>query len=263
MTVNRPLLQTRPVHHMGQPRVAVIVPYRAGEPHRDRAWAWCLARMRAMLPADWACIMGTDNGGEHPGHFNHPYAINVAADVAIEGGADVLVVADCDTTFSDPGWLVAAALEVGSGQHPWALPARYVKLTEDCTASLTDEETIVDCNLSGAEADPPPYPFETEWVGDGVSWSGMVIVPAEAFRRVGGYDERFAWWGADDVCFGLSMDTLWGQHHRAPGAVVHLWHPAPEGETYGHQAHKVQAALTEKYKAAAGNLAAMRNVRFG
>ena len=96
-----------------------------------------------------------------------------------------------------------------------------------------------------------------------MSWSGVVVVAAEAFDEVGGYDERYEWWGSDDSAFAITMGTLVGPVRRLPGRCLHHWHPAPLSETYGHERHAQQHRLQERYAAAAGDVDAVREVRFG
>ncbi len=111
--------------------------------------------------------------------------------------------------------------------------------------------------LEGAD----PAAAKTDWVGEAVSWSGLVMVPREGFEAVRGYDERISWWGADDCAFALTMNALWGDCARLPGAAFHLWHPAPLDQTYGHQEHRRQQALVDRYIAAAGDPDAISRVR--
>jgi hypothetical protein len=225
--------------------ISVLVPYRPDGGHRDRAWEWIRRRWTEF---DVELVIEADDGGEHPGEFNHPRAINRAA---ARAAGDVFIVADADTAF-DPAWVRDAVHRVTDGAARWCLPRCYDKLTEASTAKL----------LAGAPT-AAIGAYDVEWCGDSVSWAGLVVVPREAFDRVGGYDERIAWWGADDVCFGLTMDALWGRHTRVAGAAMHLWHPQPSEHTYGHRRHPGQQALVNRYVAAAENPEAIRKVRFG
>lgn len=215
---------------------SILVPYRAGEEWRDRAWAYNRARWEQM---DVEVVVADPGPGRHPGEFNHPAAIN---DAARRSSGVVLVVADADTAFH-PGWVAAAAAMVRAGV-PWVLPRHYVKVDRAST-----ERILAGGSLDGYTAD---------WVGDGISWSGLVVVPRAGFEAVGGYDERWAWWGADDVAFAMSMLTLWGPVERLEGEAIHLWHPTPIDETYGHDHFQESRRLMERYVAAEGDPVAMR-----
>ncbi len=226
------------------PMISVLVPYRPDGGHRDRAWDWVSRRWAALFP-DAEVIVATDDGGENPGQFNHPQAINRAAAQAC---GDVLIVADADTAFD--GHLVAEAADVIADGAPWVLPQDYLRLTEAASLDLLEQDPATEIG-----------PISAEWKGATVS--GIVIVSRDSFERVGGYDERIAWWGADDVCFAASMSTMCGEPVRLPGAAYHLWHPQPLGETYGHDRHREQHRLMGRYLRAKGHPESMRRVMAG
>lgn len=225
--------------------ISVLVPYRPDGGYRDRAWEWVKQRWEKVPGVD--LIVAGDDGGSNPGHFNHPLAINRAAENAT---GDVYVIADADTSFQ-PEWIHEAASLVREGAAAWILPKYYNKLTQAATESILDGP--VDAIMEG----------ELEWQGNGVNNAGLVVVPRSAFWTVGGYDERFTWWGADDVCFRITMDWMWGQSSLLDGAAWHLWHPTPAPVTYGHPEHERQQALMQEYVDAAGDRASVQAVRFG
>lgn len=227
--------------------LSVIVPYRPDGGHRDRSWEWVRSRWEALLPrAD--IVIGTDDGGSSPGEFNHPLAINRAVADSV---GDVLLIADADTAF-DPLWVERANLLVEYGEAPWIMPMYYDKLTERFSSWVLEQDPRLIIE---------PTADDIDWRGSNVSWAGLIMVSRTAFNFVGGYDERFAWWGADDVAFGLTMDALIGRHLRLKGSAFHLWHPQPASDTQ-HPHSAAQNRLVEKYKAAAGDKRAMQLVRF-
>lgn len=232
---------------MLDPLVSVIVPYRPDGGYRQQAFEHVVSPSWEAKGAE--VIIESPGEGRHPGDFNHPRAINAAADRA--RGA-VLIIADADTYWM-PSDLPERLVTAVRGGAYWAMPRRYAQLT------VTQSRLIV---KGRSIASPSGLLANAHWVGDSVSWAGMICVRADDFAAVGGYDERWEFWGADDVAFGLGMDALVGRHTRVEGACLHLWHPTPLGETYGHERHREQHALGERYKAAAGNAAAMRKVRF-
>lgn len=228
--------------------LSVIVPYRPDHGHRDKSWAWVKARWETLLP-EAEIIVASDDGGSSPGEFNHPLAINRAVKQSL---GDVLLIADADTAF-DPHWVQRAHLLVECRECAWVMPTYYDKLTPAFSEWVLEQDTrlIIEPTID-----------DIEWEGKSVSWSGLVVVPREGFNFVEGYDERFAWWGADDVAFGLTMDALWGKHTRLKGAAYHLWHPQPTTDTR-HPSARWQNMLVERYKAAAEDADAIREVRFG
>lgn len=225
---------------------SVLVPYRPDGGHRDLSWAWIEKRWHAAFrSSEMELLIGGDDGGESPAQFNHPLAINRLAKQAV---GDVFIVADADTAF-DPWWIRQAVFQVREGAR-WVLPVEYRKLTEEATAYAITLNPVARLDR-----------LDTDWIGDCQSVSGQVVVPRKGFETVRGYDERFAWWGADDACFAMAMDTLWGPVRRLDGACYHLWHPQPLDHTYGHRQHRQQqVGLVEEYQKHAGNPNAMRKM---
>lgn len=223
---------------------SVLVAYRPDAAWRDAAWER-IERWWEELGVE--LVVESPGPGASPAEFNKPLAVNAAA---LRSTRRYLIIADADTAWT-PGTpeALVAALRHGA---PWSMPMDYAKLTQTQTRAQHQR------NLR-----PLPRLLEgCEWVGRAVSWSGLVCISRSDFMDVCGYDERFAWWGADDVAFGLTADALIGKHERVPGAAVHYWHPAPLDETYGHAHHKEQHRLMERYVAAAEDPAAIKAVRF-
>lgn len=227
--------------------VSVLVPYRPDNGYRQAAWEGVVRDAWEATGAE--LIIQSPGPGASPAEFNHPAAINEAASNASH---DLLIVADADCLWA-PSALPEMLVEAVQGGSHWAMARRYAQLTTSQSRRLVKRGT-------------PPHEGLADravWVGDSVSWAGLICMRAEDFATVGGYDERWAWWGADDMAFGLTMETLIGPHERVPGVVLHLWHPTPLAHNYGHERHAEQYALGERYKAAAGDREAMLQVRFG
>lgn len=232
----------------------MLIPYRPDQGYRDQAWLKHVRRFWDCFdPETYEIIVQSPKPGAHPGEFNHPAAINAAAKRA---RGEVFLIADADTSWAPsnmPERLVAA-VRYGA---PWAMPKRYAQLTLPQSRGVLQRSRYPSMSPTEALLDG------ASWVGDSVSWAGLVCVPRAAFDTVRGYDERYAWWGADDVAFGLSLDALWGPHERVEGSALHLWHPTPLAERYGHRKHAAQQQLTERYMEAAGDPVAMRELRSG
>lgn len=175
--------------------------------------------------------------GAQAGIFNRGLAINGAA---LYSKADLFLIMDADTTYSElfMGDGLAQALLASAVDRKWRLPEIYRQLDH----GMTDE---IRCG-----AWITPQSDRVEWAGK--SWSGLVIIPREAFELVRGGEERYNGHGADDVALGLALDTLYGEHERYAGEAVHLWHPRGAEENAAHNPE-----LTRRYEAAAGNPEAM------
>jgi hypothetical protein len=186
--------------------VSVLVPYRPDDGARQEAWENVVQPLWEQTGAE--LIVESPGPGASPAEFNHPLAINRARERA---SGEVLIIADADCAWT-PYLLPAFLVDACTKSSGLALPRRYAKLTGSQTRRLVRGTT------------PPSERMlqKAEWVGDAVSWSGLVCVRAEDFDAVGGYDERYEWWGSDDVAFGLSVETLLGPTRRIDGSVLHL-----------------------------------------
>ncbi len=221
--------------------VSLLIPYRADHGPRDVIWKHVARRlMAATAHIDPELIMWGD-GDARPDLFSHATAIN---ECARRARSDVYAICDADTTFLNPGAFLQAIADCRADGR-WRLSARYYYLSEEATRSRLQQGDIA----------RKPKTAEIEW--EGLSWSGIVIVPAEAFWKIGGADERYIGWGGDDVAFGTALDALYGEHVRYPDPVVHLWHPRGDQEKGWHEHSVAHRELTERYGAAAGDASAI------
>jgi hypothetical protein len=219
--------------------VSLLVPYAPGsDAWRDRLWDWVEACWRLLLPAAEVCI-GTPDSSDAAG-FNHAQAVNRAA---AQAHGDVFVIAQPDTVHDREmlGWRI----ELARDGNAWTVPGLYSCLTEDATRIALSQDQRIDLAVLDREA-------ETAF-----SWAGVAVMPREAFERVGGCDERFDGWSPDDVAFGVSVDTLWGEKARI-GRVFHLWHPQPLNERYGRPGFDGARRLVDRYTGASGDRTAMQ-----
>lgn len=230
--------------------LSIIVPYRPDGGWRDRAWdrvvSPALSRLVEEWPADAELLIvePPPTGPGTPADFNHPLAINRGANAA---RCDLLMICDADC-LPDEDYARLAEHAIRAGAQ-WARPRHYRKLTRAWTENL----------LAGARHDHAAA-AGYEWIGDSVSWAGCPIYPRGAFDDVGGYDERIAWWGGDDICMGVSMTALYGPSALLSG-VTHYWHPDPPEHNYGHERHAEQWTLVERYLAAAAAPDPVRAIR--
>lgn len=223
---------------------SVLIPWRpTGDDYRERALDFVCQR---YLEANCEAVVIGDNA-KHPDLFNHGEAYNKAAELA---ESDVLVLGDADTTFDNVQAFVRAVENVRAGVWDWALPERYIQLQQEPTDRVLARRLSPDA-VTTADA---------VWIGERVSWAGIVIVPAAAFHAVGGSDERFVGHGADDAALGIKLTDLFAPHERYPGAAVHLWHPRGEQEEDRHRFSDGQRRLIFRYMDAAGDPEAVRRV---
>lgn len=197
--------------------VSVLVPWRPGCPHRERAWAWVRHRYESSYP-DWEIV--TSSGPAGP--FSRSAAI---LDAASRARGDVLVVADADV-WCDP----AAAVDAASSS-PWAIPHRLIhRLSADSTERL----------IGGA--DWRGLPLSTDNAQDRKPYRGHQAATLLVLRRdvleEAPPDPRFVGWGQEDDAWAGALNTLVGAPWRGYADLVHLWHPpqARHSRTVGNQA---------------------------
>lgn len=212
--------------------LSALVAYRPTEDGwRDRAWREVVRPYLGLVADEVIVETPAPASDGSPDDFNKPAAINRARARAT---GDVLLVADADTHPGDVRGMVGL-LATPWRYVPWVLPQRYVKLTRAATQGWLDARGPI---VYGGEAD-------YEWVGNGVSWSAGVVCRAADFDLVGGFDERFARWGADDVAFARMMNVLVGEVERHPCACYHLWHPGAEGRAQPREQHDLMYRYLE------------------
>jgi len=223
--------------------VSLVVPFRSGDPHRDRAWEYVRSRYQAEHP-EWELVVdgGTDG----------PWSKGSAVDAAVaRATGDIFVIADADL------YVAAEALDrcvsaVADGAA-WSQPHREVfRLSAETTASLY-----------AGKFDPTPRPVRlplAEQNGTiGPAGGGIVVCSRASFDLSGGIDPRFTEWGGEDISFARALDTLAGPCVRFRAPMIHLWHP-PMPRRTGHRASRENELVAAAYLDASGIPAAMRRV---
>jgi hypothetical protein len=189
----------------GLPDVAVIVPWRPGCPHRERAWAWVAGQYAVEHPG-WGIVEAL----AAPGDWVKASAVMPQARRA---DARVLVVADADVWSDGIGDAVTAVLRGAR----WAIPHRRVhRLTITATRDV----------LAGSGA--VTETIEAPYVG--IPGGGIVVLDAAALQKVP-MDPRFAGWGGEDQAWGYALQTILGPAWRGLAPLIHLWHPPQARES--------------------------------
>ena len=225
-------------------RVQVCVPRAPSGPERDRLHEWTA---RAWEKTGLKPVFASDGseGEVTTDRFSHPRAINAA--VGEGDPTDVLVIADADT-FPDITSLEDRIYAANEGR--WSCPAWYVNLSEQTTVRILEQAEYFRHAVGIAELSA-----DHVWQG-GTSWAGVVVVRRDQFDAVGGYDERFDGWAADDIAFAMSMETMHGPVTRM-GTVYHLYHEVDESKTRGRPGFRESWDLTARYMKAHNNRARM------
>jgi glycosyltransferase involved in cell wall biosynthesis len=223
--------------------ISVLVPFVGDGDHRSRAWAWLEQRWAAIgevLDTIGGFELVVQDAEGTAGDFRQSWAINRAAERA---SGDTFVIVDADVAL-EGGWVYEAVRLVEEGDARWVLPQLYRQLTPEAT-----EQVLAASPHQWVKADLPAI-----WEGDGVSWTGGVVLTREAFDTVGGYETSFGGWAGNDVAFAAALETLWGPLSRLDGAATHLWHPRNGLDAQPQSSHD----LMYRYIEARGDVDAMR-----
>ena len=197
-------------------KFSVVIPWRDdGTIERVNNFDWIMSRWESIF-GDNVWLHVGDSGDEI---FSRSKTRNL---LASQSESDVIVFADADT-IPNPLYITQAVEKVRESSA-WCIAygeKRYYNLTEE--ASLK----ILSMNPASVLMEPPVSWCEHRLT----SWAGMIAVSRDAFKSVGGYDERFIGWGHEDVALRLKLDNECGQHTRVDGGyVMHLWHPRAEAD---------------------------------
>ena len=230
-------------------RTVICVPWRGGDPHRERAWAWCRARWASYV--DWP-IVTADADPEQP--FSRAGSKNAAARLA--GDWDVAVFADADCILRYPPPLLRA-VEVAAERGFAVLPhTSYHPLTESGTEAVYlarrlgwDMHAREKCWCLTCR---PPTEGERRRPDSAIG--GLIVIPRGLWDAVDGYDERFRGWGSEDGAMNQALRTL-GSVERIEATLYQLWHQPSVGWYAEYQRNK---PLRRRYAAAGDDPEAMR-----
>ena len=163
-------------------RVAVVVPWRPGCPHREAAWEWVHKQYESL---GWPVY----EGHAPVGKWCKAAALQ---DAISQTSADVLVVADADVWTDNLPAAIAAIADA-----PWVVPHRVVyRLTEPASVRyMAGEPDLTDL-------DQEPY--------IGRAGGGVTIVTRDVWEQVP-MDPRFLGWGDEDDAWCYALTTLIGR----------------------------------------------------
>lgn len=221
--------------------VSVVVPFNRDGAQRERNWTWLRARYERIYP-EWEIV---EHGCE--GEWSKGRAVNAAAKIA---GGDVFVIADADVVVA--GYVLHHAVGALARGPFWVVPhGKVYRLTDTATADLVEGRLL-----------PPPSALPQGPLARsprlGPAGGGFVVVTREAFRAVGGLDERFIGWGGEDISFARALDILVGPHTRLRAPCWHLWHESMR--PLSGRASRVNEALASRYLDAANDPTLMAEV---
>lgn len=178
-------------------------------------------------------------GSSSTENFNRSAAKNIAVLKALQENrnADVIVLADSDTFVSEE--CLAKGIELCRDTGRLVNPFTVYKW-------VTHNDSLK-CSIEKIEH-PKTYLDFTYHVG------GIVIVPVELFKKVGGYDERFESWGGEDRAFYFACNAILGHSEglRVEGIAYHLYHPRDMDTLKTDSRNEKVVQLGMRYKKVSG-----------
>jgi hypothetical protein len=187
------------------PSVEVLIPYQESDAWRRSA----LAHLSGLYAGSfsWFPTVRIIESDEQP--FPKAKLLNRAA---LESKADILVFNDADSLV---GTRQVFAAVFSAHNKPGAVHAfdLYRCLTRAAVEGIHYWRDAFDL---------PEGAFESHLTTSGSH--GCYAIRRECFLECGGYDERFAGWGYEDLAQEIVYQSYWPSR-RVPGELIHLWHP--------------------------------------
>jgi len=226
-------------HHLWagtREQVSVIIPWRAGCPHREAAMEFTVARLAREHP-DWQVTLVDSTSDK----FSRTEAIQRGM---LKSFGKIIVVHDSDMIATGLDQAVALCAQGTS----WVRPHGFMhRLTPEATQSV----------LEGADArglldDCHEKPYRS------LDCAGVVVLRREVVENVPP-DPRFRGWGGEDEAWQHALRTLVGAPVVIDEPMIHLWHPPAERKSRAVGNDENQALL-EQYQAARGQRERMRRL---
>lgn len=188
--------------------ISVLIPWRSDDEDRIRAWHYNRLRWQ-NLPVQ-LCVA---DDGRTEGPFSVARAVNRARRQATSG---ILAIFGADHIPPDLGRL--AWIEDRLAERPWSAVYAGTRVI-----GRNDTDRV----LRGL---PPGLFAETR--GHLIAMcEGIIAVRASVWDDLGGMDERFVGWGAEDTAFKVALRALYPDGGAGEGETWALWHPDRHGTT--------------------------------
>jgi hypothetical protein len=224
--------------------LSIVVAYRRADPHRERIFLWTMRRWAALIPEAELIVgeMASDTG---------PFCLAEARNNGVrQSTRQNVLLADADAIgFREAVDSGLSLLECGGVARVFPY-GNYYHLDGGTTAALLS---------SAPDADPRSVTRLQHDDGYPNSTSGLVLIGRDTFWQAGGFDERMKGWGPEDQAFDEAVTTLCGPSARIMTSDLwHLNHPVAPGSTTTNPHYAASCVLWDEYKAASGDVDAMR-----
>lgn len=241
-----------------RPKISLLIPFSTDDPFRQANFNWLLEYWKHELPGAEIII-----GESKSKVFCKAEALN---DAVAKSTGKILVILDADAYF-DGNVIEHCADKILKSRHPlWFVPYRRLyRLTKEATAMVTESDPK--CPFKFPHHVPEEY---IENAGHKITYGHRygamcMIFSYKAYRKIGGFDERFKGWGGEDVCLLRALDTVYGKHKTTNSNIFHLWHSI-FGHTYEERRWEGQESggsnwiISKRYGQADKNPSMMRKI---
>jgi N-terminal domain of galactosyltransferase len=202
-------------------KVSILLPISGDLGARGKAFGWVLKFYETVMPEAEICI------GKHEGHpFSKSKAVN---DAARKATRDIYVIADTDIIYNPK------------------IIKKSIKLLEDhaIVVPVSSRKLLTESSTKDLLKTTPSWPLKGNYEsGEMKNTKGLLnVLHRRDFERVGGFDERFEGWGAEDSAFVDSVHYTCGKKAQLKYYAIHLWHPPADKSN-----HRKNQKLYKNYK---------------
>jgi glycosyltransferase involved in cell wall biosynthesis len=246
------------IFKLKRPKISLLIPFSYTDPSRIANIEWLKKYWKHELPEAELVI-----GSSYSEVFCKGQALNNAA---AKAKGRIFVVLDADAYL--PGSIIREAANLileNRKNNLWFVPYRELfRLSREISERILRSDPRYPHRPSACKENIQPNSENT--VRYGRRFAAMIMMfHRDAYKLIGGFDERFKGWGGEDVCLMKALDTLYGKHKSINSRIFHLWHPIIgdsiqtrrwEGQENGSS----NAVLSMQYHKALGKPSEMKKI---
>lgn len=217
---------------MNNKQLSVIIPFKYSTPDRKRNLFYTVKYYDRFLKNCKIIIVEqdtntniseiSDNYDKHfkvntnNDHFNRGLLFNIGYNMSqLNYCADYIIFADADC-------LIEKKILENIEDYYKYFDQYFVLPFKDAMYYMTDEETEKFINSKDINIGNNEKTRKLEYIVN--IHGGVNILSAENFYRIGGYDQRFKGWGAEDDAFAHKCSALGLEKYRIDAELLHLHH---------------------------------------
>jgi len=185
---------------------SIIFPYKYRDSHCEKILNWNIEYYKGNID-NTEIVIGEDNSEL----FSRSKAINNGVSKA---KYDNLIIVDIDIIIQSD--IIKKAFDA-LNQYSYIIPYNIIHKID----------YISTLNIINSNNYTFPHDYTIEKIHshhDSLYAGGIQCIKKNVFCNIGGYDERFQGWGAEDYAFCIKVQEKHGSGHTLNNIIVHLWH---------------------------------------